>query len=80
MLGEAYKGQAVKQSCLGYDPQERMSPVAYIPSVSGTLGDTGVYRHTTEPIFIRDRILCLDLETGLTYKHTRTHIYTLTSE
>ena len=24
--------------------------VAYIPSISGTLGDTGVYRHTTEPI------------------------------
>ena len=27
----------------------------YTPSISGTLGDTGVYRHTTEPIVIRDR-------------------------
>ena len=34
-----------------------------IPSISGTLGDTGVYRHTTEPIFIRDRTLSLELET-----------------
>ena len=27
------------------------SPVAYIPSISGTLGDAGVHRHKTEPIF-----------------------------
>ena len=26
----------------------------YIPSISGSLDDTGVYRHTTEPVFIRD--------------------------
>ena len=26
-----------------------------IPSISSTLGDTGVYRHATEPNFIRDR-------------------------
>ena len=36
-------------------PQKRMPPVAYIPSISNTLGDTGVYRHTTEPVFIQDR-------------------------
>ena len=26
-----------------------MPPVAYIPSISSTLGNTGVYRHTTKP-------------------------------
>ena len=35
--------------------KKRMPPVAYIPIISGTLGDTGVYRHTTEPIFILDQ-------------------------
>ena len=34
-----------------------MPQVAYIPSISGTLGDNGVERHTAEPIFIRDRTL-----------------------
>ena len=31
--------------------------VAYndTPSISGTLGDTGVYKHKTEPISIQDR-------------------------
>ena len=29
--------------------------VAYIPYISGTLGDTGVHRLKTEPIFIQDR-------------------------
>ena len=33
-----------------------------------------------EPIFIQDRILSLDLETGSTNKHTNTHIYMLASE
>ena len=37
-----------------------MPPVEYIPSISSTLGDAGVYRHTTEPIFIRDRTLSSD--------------------
>ena len=27
----------------------------FTQSISGTLGDTGVYRHTTEPVFIQDR-------------------------
>ena len=31
-------------------------PQWHIPSISGTLGESGVYRHTTESIFIRDRI------------------------
>ena len=31
---------------------QRMPPV---PCISSTLGDTGVYRHTTEPIFIQDQ-------------------------
>ena len=57
-----------------------MPQVAYIPSISGTLSDTGVYRHTTEPIFIKDRMESLDLETRTTYKHAHTHIYMLASE
>ena len=36
----------------------------YIPYISGTLGDTGVHRHKTEPIFIPDRTWSLNLETG----------------
>ena len=28
----------------------------YISSISGTLGNAGVYRHTTEPIFIQDQV------------------------
>ena len=28
-----------------------MPPVAYLPFISGTLGNTGVYRHTKEPFF-----------------------------
>ena len=52
----------------------------YIPSISNTLGYTGVHRHTTEPVFIQGRTTSLDLETGSTSKHTHTHIYTLTSE
>ena len=31
------------------------APVAYTPSISCTLGNTGVYKHTTEPSFIWDR-------------------------
>ena len=27
----------------------------YIPSISGTLSDTGVHRHKTEPIFVQDQ-------------------------
>ena len=38
-----------------YILKKRMPPVACVPSISDTLGDTGVYRHTTEPIFIRDQ-------------------------
>ena len=34
---------------------KRMPPVAYIPYISCTLGDTGVHRHKTEPIFTEDR-------------------------
>ena len=30
--------------------------MAYIPYISGTLGDTGVHRRKTEPIFIQDPI------------------------
>ena len=38
-------------------PQKKMSSSGlYIPSISGTLGNTGVYRHTTEPIFIQDQV------------------------
>ena len=37
------KGMASKKEC---------SLVTYIPSVSGTLGDTGLYRHTTEPVLV----------------------------
>jgi len=29
--------------------------MAYIPSISGTLSNTGMHRHKTEPIFIHDR-------------------------
>ena len=29
-----------------------MPPVPYLPSISGTLGDTGAYRHTKEAIFV----------------------------
>ena len=54
--------------------------IIIIPSISGTLGDTGVHRHKTEPILIPDRTYSLDLETGSTYKHTNTHIYMLASE
>ena len=50
-------------------------PVAHIPYISGTFGDTGVHRHKTEPIFIADRTQSLDLETDSTFKHTHTHIY-----
>ena len=32
--------------------KKKMPTVAYTPSISGTLGDTGVYRHKTEPILI----------------------------
>ena len=32
-----------------------MSPAGYTSSISGTLGDTDVYRHTTEPVFIQNR-------------------------
>ena len=49
--------------------------VAYISSISVALGDTGVYRHTTEPMCIQDRTQSLDLETGSTYN---THIHTFT--
>ena len=45
---------------------------AHVPSISSTLGDTGVYRCTTEPIFIQDPTQPFDLKTGLIYKHTRT--------
>ena len=56
-----------------------MSPVVYIPSISGTLGHAGVYWHTSEPIFIWDRTSSLGLGTGSTYKHTYTHNYILAS-
>ena len=49
----------------------------YIPYILGTLGDTGVHRHKTEPVFIRDRTI--DLETASTCKHTNTHSYMLYS-
>ena len=62
--------------------------MAYIPSISSTLGDTGVHRHgdtgvhrhTIEPIFIQDRTYSFDFETGSRYKHTHTDLYMLDSE
>ena len=48
--------------------------MAYIPSSSGTLFDTGVYRHKTEFFKIQDQTWSLDLETGSTYKQIDTYI------
>ena len=48
--------------------------MAYIPSSSGTLFDTGVYRHKTEQIFIQDQTWFFDLETGSTYKQIDTYV------
>ena len=42
---------------------KRMPPVANISSISGTLCNTGVYRHTTEPIFIWDQTLAQQINT-----------------
>ena len=55
-----------------------MPPVAYTPYILGTVGDTGVHRHKIEQISRPD--MSFDLETGSTYKHTNTHIYTLASD
>ena len=44
------------------------------------LSDTGVYRLTTEPMFIQDRTQSFDLETGSKYKQRRTHICMLASK
>ena len=38
-----------------YILEKRIPQTAYILSISGALGDTGVHRHKTEPIFIQDR-------------------------
>ena len=46
-----YKLHKLHQRCI---PRKGFHPVAYIPYISGTLGDTGVHRHKTEPIFIPD--------------------------
>jgi len=51
-----------------------------VPYISGTLGDTGVQRHKTEPIFIQHRTKSFDLETRSTNKHTNIQIYMLASE
>jgi len=56
--------------------QKRMPPSC----ISGTINDTGVHRHKTEPVFIQDRAYSFDLKTGSTYKHTNTHTYMLASE
>ena len=40
---------------LSSDKKRKWPTVAYIPYISGTLGDTGLYRHKTEPIFIQGR-------------------------
>ena len=34
---------------------KRMPPVAYVPFISGTLSNMGLYRHTTQQIFIQDQ-------------------------
>ena len=39
-------------STKGTASEKERSLVTYIPSVSGTLGDTGLYRHTTEPVLV----------------------------
>ena len=37
-------------------PSPPKHPVAYMPYISGTFGDTGVHiRHKTKPVFIQDR-------------------------
>ena len=56
--------------------------VAYKPSNSGTLGDTGVYRCTTKPISTQDQThtsFFFYLETGSIYQYTPTPIYMLAS-
>ena len=47
-------GQTGSQNNQQQKEQEKKkpSPVVYVPSISGTLGDTGVYKHETEPMFI----------------------------
>ena len=61
-------------STRGTSSKKGCPPVAHIPYISGTLGDTGTHRHKTEPIFIQDQTWSFDLETGSTYKHTNIHI------
>ena len=51
-----------------------------MPSISGTLGDTGVHMQAqTEPIFIQDPTQPFDLETSSTHKHTKLYTHLLVS-
>ena len=74
-------GKSTWRASIRYNNSNKgTSSVAYLPSISGTLGDTGVYRHTAEQDFNRNRTQSLELETGSAYPHTHTHISTLTWE
>ena len=43
-----------------------------MPSITGTLGKTGVYSRTTEPMFIRDRTRALNLRVKTNTSQCRT--------
>ena len=43
-----------------------------MPSITGTLGKTGVYSRTTEPMFIRDRTRSLNLRVKTNTSQCRT--------
>ena len=57
-----------------YSLKKGCPPVAYIPSISGTLSDTGMYKRKRDPVFVQNRIHSpLISKLAHTQKQTNTH-------